>query len=397
MHRIFCLVFLFSYSIVMWGQTTRITSFVNASFEDIPGANRIPVGWSNCGGENYSPPDVHPDFSFQVHQSASHGETYLGLVAREDSSIESVGQKLGVPLITGLCYQVSLDLCRSEFYKSYSLLSKEEVNFNNALRLNIWGGSTQCEPIELLATSSAIDHFYWERYTFNLYPEKDYQYIIFEVGHESENLAPQNGNLLLDNLSSIEINGCDQNEPKVFVANPRNMQEILRELDRLDFNKSEAAYHEDESNHTIPQTALTKYKRETKAGIEVMLPDTIFGDNIDPYETISRYGEWVEFNDYNRLVRHQIYWKNRKKKSTVNAGLYVIARCVSKIGKNERIIFSVKGHGQGTRNGRRKRIFKTMKALNVPWTKMTVGSYRAPEALKVDWLYENDYVAIGIE
>ncbi|MEL6923920.1 MAG: hypothetical protein AAFO94_07720 [Bacteroidota bacterium] len=125
------------------------------------------------------------------------------------------------------------------------------------------------------------------------------------------------------------------------------------------------------------------------------VPDSIFSEET-AHELISQYGEWVTFNRYNNLETYQV-WYGEGKKIRINAGLFMIAQCVWQLDKRERILFAVKGYDQGTRNGRRKKIYKAMKRLGIPWTAMTVGSFRAPEELRVDWLFENEYVAIGIE
>ena len=54
----------------------------NASFEGIPGGNRVPQNWADCGPEDMSPPDIHPTGIWQVWTPSYDGYTYIGMVAR---------------------------------------------------------------------------------------------------------------------------------------------------------------------------------------------------------------------------------------------------------------------------------------------------------------------------
>lgn len=105
----------------------------NGSFEDIPSCCKVPKSWENTGHEYETPPDIHPALDedgnpfFSVTKMAKDGNTYLGMVVRSYGTHERIRQKLTKKLIKDSCYQFSIYLCRSEFYKSYVGLDSFEL------------------------------------------------------------------------------------------------------------------------------------------------------------------------------------------------------------------------------------------------------------------------------
>ena len=67
----------------------------NASFEGVPQDATTPSGWQEC--ELGTTPDILPGF-WNVYTEASDGETFIGLITRDDGSFESIGQRLSSPL-----------------------------------------------------------------------------------------------------------------------------------------------------------------------------------------------------------------------------------------------------------------------------------------------------------
>lgn len=206
--RLFFIVFL--YSSAVHAQKEQPIQLVNPSFEDLPKCCEAPTGWYNCGKPTETPPDVQPG-SFQVTKAASHGETYLGLVVRDDDSWESVCQRLSKPLEKDHCYEFSLDLCRAEIYLSLSKSTGQEVNYNAPAKLRIWGGTGYCDKKELLAETSVITHFRWLAYNFRFNPKKaSYSYLFIEAYYKTPTLFPANGNILIDNASEIKPVPCEK-------------------------------------------------------------------------------------------------------------------------------------------------------------------------------------------
>ena len=87
----------------------------NPSFEGIPKCCEAPKGWHDCGIEGESPTDVQPG-SFQVKMEANEGNTYLGMVARDNGTVEAVGCRLLGELKANETYRFSIWLAHSPEY-----------------------------------------------------------------------------------------------------------------------------------------------------------------------------------------------------------------------------------------------------------------------------------------
>ena len=184
----------------------------NPSFEDFARPGQQPRGWYDCGDINFpleTPPDIHPidpatgKSNFGVTQQAYDGDTYLGMVHRETGTYESVAQKLKSKLLIGNIYSFTISLSTSDIYISAirGENSPVEIDFTTPVYLRIWGGVGYCDTRELLAQSPIIENTDWRDFTFFLEPKsEDITYIILEVA--SDELV--NGNLLIDNASSIQ-------------------------------------------------------------------------------------------------------------------------------------------------------------------------------------------------
>ncbi|MBK8555284.1 MAG: OmpA family protein [Lewinellaceae bacterium] len=192
---------------------------VNASFEDLPKCCEAPTGWYNCGKSEESPPDIQPGF-FQVNKTADQGQTYLGLVTRDNDTWEGVGQRLSRPLESNKCYDFSLALCRSELYLSLSRTTGEQVNYATPAKLRIWGGNGYCDKHELLAETSVIVNTRWLNYNFKLQPKNgNYSFILLEAYYKTPILFPTNGNILVDNASPISL--CPKDKVAAIQTPPR--------------------------------------------------------------------------------------------------------------------------------------------------------------------------------
>lgn len=167
----------------------------NSSFEGKPNDAEMPNGWHACNPG--STPDILPG-PWGVSSEASQGNTYMGLITRENEEWESVGQRLRKPLEAGVCYSFTLDLAHSNTYNKY----------NNPIKLKIWGGKTRCSKDQLLTESKVISHLDWETYEFIITPKEGINYIIFEAFFGDDKPKPWMGNILIDNCS--EIKKCDR-------------------------------------------------------------------------------------------------------------------------------------------------------------------------------------------
>ncbi|MEP7323229.1 MAG: OmpA family protein [Saprospiraceae bacterium] len=191
---------------------------INPSFEDTPKQSSAPMGWTDCGFQGESPPDVHPGNYWEVNKPAFQGKTYLGLVVRNNDTWERMSQMLEKPLLAGLCYNFSIYLSSAEKYKSGTnnrdnapiiTRSDSTFNFNIPVVLRIWGGNISCGRSELLAESPPIDNYEWKQYFFRFKPKSDYKYIMLEAFFKTPVLLPYNGNVLVDNASDIVGVSCN--------------------------------------------------------------------------------------------------------------------------------------------------------------------------------------------
>ncbi len=220
-----------------FGQTEVIV-LRNPSFEDMPRHSYPPRYWTNCGFPDESPPDIQPDFTFQVSKLAQNGNTYLGMVVRDNDTWESVGQQLARPLKEGQCYSFSISLARSLSYMSVSRERNEPANYITPTKLRIWGGYGLCDKRGLLGESPIIQHTEWRNYDLKLEPDANYTHIVLEVFYKTPTLFPYNGNILIDNASALTLIPCDEDpiqEPTddpVVITEPDPVVEPVRDTGR---------------------------------------------------------------------------------------------------------------------------------------------------------------------
>lgn len=188
------LVLFLSTSSVLYSQTRPVV-LENGSFEGVPHDDVLPVGWQGCGMD--SSPDILPG-PWGVYQKPTNGNTFLGLITRENNTWEAIGQKMPKPLKKNKCYKFKVDLASSSAYAGYS----------KPTQLRVWVGNSLCERAQLIASSPTIDHYEWKTYEFLFSTEEDYKYIIIECYYKEPSLNYYRGNLLIDNITAFEM--CDR-------------------------------------------------------------------------------------------------------------------------------------------------------------------------------------------
>lgn len=203
---VLCLLFA---GVVLYAQQGMIV-LRNASFEDQPSHSKTPKEWIDCGFPDESEPDIQPSGEFGVTMLPYDGDTYLGMVVRDNSTWERVSQHLSKPMVQGSCYEFSIHLAKSPTYISQSRVTDQKVNYVRNAKLRIYGGNTPCDRQQLLAESELVKDFDWKRFTFNFAPEDNYTFITFEAYYQTPTLFPYNGNLLLDNASAIVPITCKE-------------------------------------------------------------------------------------------------------------------------------------------------------------------------------------------
>ncbi len=167
------------------------TTFSNASFESETRKESIfPDGWSSQTPNNT--PDILPG-AWGLQIPAHHGKTCLGLVTREDGSVENIGQTLSKTLKADECYSFSIYLSHADYY----------VKYDKPCRLRVWGGDAPGSKQVLLATSSLINHTEWKVYNFKFIPSKECTSITLEAYYAPGITIKYKGNILLDQCSEI--------------------------------------------------------------------------------------------------------------------------------------------------------------------------------------------------
>jgi len=169
--------------------TAQVSRMLNASFEGEPRDATIPRGWMIC--TEGTTPDILPG-PWGVYTEASQGETYVGLITRENGTWEAIGQKLTEKLMDGQCYEMSLDVARSDAY----------ANYNDPIKLRVWCGKSKCDRTQLILETNFIRNTEWETIDIRFTPKSNMQYILFEAFYRDGSFSHR-GNILLDNVSSI--------------------------------------------------------------------------------------------------------------------------------------------------------------------------------------------------
>jgi len=178
----------------------------NPSLEGEPKCCTVPPGWTSCGGAGESPPDIQPGV-FLANTPAAHGKTYVGMVVRDNNTVEAIGQRISSPLEAGGRYALRISLARSEMYLSLSRMTGNEANYTKPVVLRVWGSrDSLCERNELLYQTPPISTPRWQGYELLLSPQKDtYNYLLLEAYYQEPKKGPYNGNILIDNVSLHKI------------------------------------------------------------------------------------------------------------------------------------------------------------------------------------------------
>jgi outer membrane protein OmpA-like peptidoglycan-associated protein len=233
MDRRFVIVFFISTfiaSFVALGQQGQVCRLQNGSFEGLTSSGKTPSKWENCGAPNESEPDIQPN-QFGVARLAHQGQTYLGLVVRDNDTHEGVSQRLSSTLKKDNCYKFSIWLCRSEFYNSKSSTTGKDANYSLPVRFNIYGGSIPCQKLQLLGFVEEVTNTEWKEYFFEFKTRQDYAYISIEANHKKPSLFPYNGNVLVDQASDFMPMKCDE---KALAKANKNKNAIKPDIKRPD-------------------------------------------------------------------------------------------------------------------------------------------------------------------
>ena len=165
----------------------------NPSFEGSYGAALLPQAWLAMG--QTSSPDTQPG-AWSVTKEASHGNSYISMVCRGYSIIDSYQrercyQPLINPLRVGEVYNYSIDLAHSPNFFA------DTIKFDQPVNLRILGMNENQEE-ELLWESGAVKNVDWKTFYFKLRPNMLVEYLVLEAYYVQR--PKYNGNILIDNL-----------------------------------------------------------------------------------------------------------------------------------------------------------------------------------------------------
>lgn len=291
----------------------------NGSFEGTPACCMTPNGWTDCGFKGETPPDIQPALNqdnqpfFNVTKKAADGNTYLGMVVRENETYERVSQRLIKPLQKGICYTFSILLCRSDTYLSASNRDdpKNLKQFTSPVLLRIWGGEAYCNQKQLLAESPLIENTDWKKYEFEFQPKSELNYFELEAFYKTPVLFPYNGNILLDGASHISVIPCP-NDP--------NYAQYKKEKDKTNSKNGTASNKQKENtknqnittkyDNTKPKEKILKYLDNSKMAVgQVFKIEKLYFNTDSAVIIPESYPVLLELRDYlvkNKKIRIEI-------------------------------------------------------------------------------------------
>ncbi|MBK8505661.1 MAG: OmpA family protein [Saprospiraceae bacterium] len=106
-------------------------------------------------------------------------------------------------------------------------------NFDQAIKLRIWGGDGYCDKKELLAESATITNTNWKKYSWKVEPKRDITHLVMEAFFKTPTLFPYNGNVLVDHASNFTMISCNEDEELILPPSVRILQPIEKINPRL--------------------------------------------------------------------------------------------------------------------------------------------------------------------
>lgn len=338
-------LFFFGALVLVFGGTSNFAQaqeqkiqLKNPSFEDTPRHSQTPKDWIDCGFPGESEPDVQPSGEFGVTMLPQDGDTYLGLVVRDNSTWERVSQRLSGPMEGGKCYEFSIYLAKSPQYLSQSRVTEEKVNYVRNAKLRIYGGFSSCHRQQLLAESPLISSYNWRQFNFKFEPTDDFTYITFEAFYQTPNLFPYNGNILLDNASALTVVPCKE-KPVVTTKPPVNPPPGK---DTSNGPKTAAGTKKTTINNTKPadppvSNPVRPPVNTTTANTTPRGPKVIENPNLDTLNNFTK-GQTIR-------IRSIVFTVND---TTLNRSSYVdLDKLNNFLKQNDKVVIEIGGHTNG--------------------------------------------------
>lgn len=187
----------------------------NNSFESVKYPRGIPSleSWVDCSGINFP---LHKGLvinsnkhgaMFNIQHRAKEGNVFITLSTRGNGSYESIAQKLERPLKSGENYKVSLNVSSSENLLSQVInLGDSLVRFDALTKIELWASNEICK-YEVKLAEQLIDHTLdWKIVEFYFKADAELTHLIIRA-YFAEEVLHKHGNILLDKISNIYING----------------------------------------------------------------------------------------------------------------------------------------------------------------------------------------------
>ena len=240
----------------------------------------MPKYWIDCGFRGETAPDIHPVLggNFTVSKTPADGNTYLGMVVRDNETWERIGQKLPKKIKAGKCYKFSVVLARSETYFSQSRVTAKAANYVTPCALQVYGGSEYCQRNELLATSTLVRNTGWLEYELSFEASENHNYIMLEAFYKKPVLFPYNGNILVDDLSPIFEIDCNTYDSLSLVKTKEHQRTEPFEYSAIHKNinpnnsKTTNLANKNQESQTTYSASNTKYLNRKKRIVSESIP-----------------------------------------------------------------------------------------------------------------------------
>jgi hypothetical protein len=362
MKRSLSLAFLL-YAILNLPAQTQAIHFSNSSFEGTPHLSIVPDRWHNCGFEDETPPDilpVPPVGDFNVAKTAKDGQTFLGMVVRDNGTWESISQSLRQPMTKGQCYKLNFYAARSPIYNSLSRKTGEIVNYETPVILCFYGGFGPCDHRELLAETDLIINKGWILYELSIVPNDSYNSFIIEAHYDPSRSDWYNGNVLLDGLYPLKT--CDS---------------------------------------TVKSPAKTEFSERITLPSDTEIPTIDFeltSTLEELSELIERHGPEISFSADKEELERRWYFTNQKpdKPYYQNLSLHQIVEGLKQF-QRVQLIIGVNGHSLESTRKRMEKLGQALNELHLSKNQYKILDFTSRKARRRKWLWNQQNIPLYMQ
>lgn len=197
----------------------KLIMLSNPSFEGIPATSSGVPGWIDCQTYRSNRVDLQPNRLRGQMQVPAYGNSYTGLMTRDNGSTEALGQPLSRPLEPQQHYATELIAAMPIEYISRHIDPPFD-NFSRPVRLQLWAGQSICDRQYLLAQTPVIQHTNWQSYRIRFSVPERCTHILLEAYYEDQEAPHYNGAVIVDFLQHISILGHEQDSNRIVSLPP---------------------------------------------------------------------------------------------------------------------------------------------------------------------------------